>query len=185
MVFSHGGFPTGPTDPILRQLQDLRAEVVLIDIDPLRAQRAVTAIELLKSNTNDLGIFALGEMDNPATIVAAMRAGACEYLERAGDPVSLQEALSRFASSRTHNINSAGRARVLTFMNAKGGAGATTLAVNTALALQQEHGGGFCHPGACRAAPECKAGIRTGGRAAKSASHGRIPAQWVHDSVPA
>lgn len=41
---------------------------------------------------------------------------------------------------RARSVNAAGRARVLTFMNAKGGSGATTLAVNTALALQQEHG---------------------------------------------
>ncbi|MGC2541512.1 MAG: hypothetical protein WA372_09935, partial [Candidatus Sulfotelmatobacter sp.] len=33
-VFSNVGFPTGPTDPILRQIQDLRAEVVVIDISP-------------------------------------------------------------------------------------------------------------------------------------------------------
>lgn len=140
IVFSHIGFPAAATDPVLRQLQDLRAEVVLVDVDTARPQRAVGAIELLKNNTNDLGIFAVGEMHNPASIVAAMRAGACEYLERSSDPVSLQEALSRFASSKTHNVNAAGRARVLTFMNAKGGSGATTLAVNTALALQQEHG---------------------------------------------
>ncbi len=37
-VFSHVGFPTGPTDAILRQLQDSRAEVVIVDI--ARAGRA-------------------------------------------------------------------------------------------------------------------------------------------------
>lgn len=140
LVFAHAVFPSGPTDPVLRQIQDLRAEVVLVDVDPQRPQRAISAIELLQNSTNDLGIFAVGPMDHPPTIVAAMRAGACEYLERTGDPASLLEAFGRFASLRTRKINSAGRARVLTFLNAKGGAGATTLAVNTALALQQEHG---------------------------------------------
>ena len=38
-VFSHVGFPTGPTDSILRELQDSRAEVVIIDISPRDAQR--------------------------------------------------------------------------------------------------------------------------------------------------
>ena len=32
VVFSNVGFPTGPTDSILRQIQDLRAEVVVVDI---------------------------------------------------------------------------------------------------------------------------------------------------------
>ncbi len=139
-VFSHGGFPSSGTDSILRQIQDLRAEVVIVDIDPHLSQRAINTIELLKNSTNDLAIFALGDMDHPPTIVATMRAGACEYLDRRADATSLQEALGRYISSRARSLNLAGRARVLSFMNAKGGSGATTLAVNTALALQQEHG---------------------------------------------
>jgi pilus assembly protein CpaE len=140
IVFTHAGFPAGPTDAILRQIQDLRVEVVLLDIEPIRSPRAISAIEVLKSSTNDLSIFALGEMNHPPTIVAAMRAGACEYLERDGDPASLQEALVRLAASRSRMQNAAGRARVFTFLNAKGGSGATTIAVNTALALQANHG---------------------------------------------
>jgi pilus assembly protein CpaE len=139
-VFSHAGFPVTTTDPILRQIQDLRAEVVIIDIEPTRSQRAITTIELLRNSTNDLAIFGVGEMQHPPSIVAAMRAGACEYLERGADSVPLQEALARFVSSRARSVNAGDRARVLTFMNAKGGSGSTTLAVNTALALQQEHG---------------------------------------------
>ena len=139
-VFTHAGFPAGPTDAILRQIQDLRVEVVLLDIEPSRSPRAISAIEVLRSSTNDLSIFALGEMNHPPTIVAAMRAGACEYLERDGDPASLQEALARLAASRSRMQNAAGRARVFTFLNAKGGSGATTIAVNTALALQENHG---------------------------------------------
>jgi pilus assembly protein CpaE len=139
-VFSHAGFPTTPTDPILRQIQDLRTEVVLLDIDPARSQRAISAIELLKNSTNDLSIFALGEMTHPQSIVAAMRAGACEYLERDGDPNSLEDALERLAASRSRLQSSTGRARVFAFLNAKGGSGCTTIAVNTALALQENHG---------------------------------------------
>ncbi|HZP16373.1 MAG TPA: hypothetical protein VFB00_00310, partial [Terriglobales bacterium] len=139
-VFSNTGFPLSPTDPILRQIQDLRAEVVLVDIDPLRPQRAVSLIELLKSSTNEIAIFAVGEMHHPPTIVSIMRAGACEYLERTGDSISLQDALARFSASRSRAQNGAGRARVFSFVNAKGGSGATTIAVNTAIALQQNHG---------------------------------------------
>jgi pilus assembly protein CpaE len=140
-VFSHAGFPSGPTDPVLRQIQEQRTEVVLVDIDPDRLPRAISVIEHLQSSTNDLAVFAIGDMTNPAGIVAAMRAGANEYLERNGDPDSLQEAFSRFAASRSRTLSSAGRARVFTVLNAKGGSGATTIAVNTALALQENHGG--------------------------------------------
>src|SRR5437868_7399451 len=77
-VFSNAAFPLSPTDPILRQIQDLRAEVVLIDIDPIRPNRAVSLIELLKATTNDIAVFAVGEMNHPPTIVSIMRAGAVE-----------------------------------------------------------------------------------------------------------
>ena len=140
VVFSHNGFPSSTTDSILRQIQDLRAEIVLVDVDATRATRAVQTIELLKASTNDVSIFALGAMDHAPTIVSVMRAGACEFLDRSGDAAALQEAFVHFASQKVRSINSAGRARVLTFVNAKGGCGATTLAVNTALALQQDHG---------------------------------------------
>ena len=124
-VFSHVGFPTSPTDSILRQLQDSRAEVVIVDISSLDSQRAIRTIELIRATTLQIAIFANGEMTQPATIVASMRAGAGEYLEDSAGSEALLEALTRFSSSRTRSL---------------GGAGCTTAAVNTALALQQSHG---------------------------------------------
>jgi pilus assembly protein CpaE len=139
-VFSHVGFPTGPTDSILRQLQESRAEVVVVDVSPRDVQRAVRVIELIKATTLQIAIFASGEMTQPAGIVASMRAGAGEYVDSAAGSDALLEALTRYSSSRTRALGAAGRARVFTFLSAKGGAGCTTAAVNTALALQQAHG---------------------------------------------
>src|SRR6202163_4136067 len=140
VVFSHVGFPAGPTDSIVRQIQDLRAEVVLVDIAPDNPQRAITAIELIRNTTLQIAIFANGEMFHPPTIVASMRAGASEYLDHSAGSEPLLEALTRFSSSRTRALGGVGKARVFTFLSAKGGAGCTTAAVNTALALQQSHG---------------------------------------------
>jgi len=50
------------------------------------------------------------------------------------------EALTRFTTTRSRNRNVAGRARIFAVLNAKGGAGATTTAVNTAIALQEAYG---------------------------------------------
>jgi len=82
IVYSHLGFPTGPSDPVLRQIQDVHTDVVLVDIDPKAEHRSLTTIELIRSSTEDIAVFAMGEMVHPATIVACMRAGASEYLER-------------------------------------------------------------------------------------------------------
>ena len=139
-VFSHVGFPTVATDAILRQIQDVRSEVVLVDITPGNVERAIHAIELIRTTTSDIAIFAVGEMNHPPSIVGAMRAGAGEYLERTLTPEHLTDALNRFTASRAKLRSTAGRARVFAVMNAKGGAGATTVAVNTAVALQESYG---------------------------------------------
>jgi len=139
-VFGHVGFPASPTDPILRQIQDTNSEIVLVDIDPQNVQRAINTIELIHSATSDIVVFAIGEMNQPPAIVAAMRAGAREYLERQASAEALLEAFTRFATSRSKTRTSAGRARVFTVVSAKGGAGATTVAVNTAVALQETYG---------------------------------------------
>lgn len=139
-VFSHVGFPAGPTDSILRQLQESRAEVVIVDIPSQDSQRAVRAIELIRATTHQIGIFANGEMTQPAIIVASMRAGAGEFVDNSAGFEALLEALTRFSSTRTRNVGGGGKGSVFTFLGAKGGAGCTTTAVNTAVALQQAHG---------------------------------------------
>jgi len=139
-VFSHLGFPLNPTDTIIRQLQDSRAEVVIIDVPTQNAQRAIQAIELIRATTLQIAIFANGDMTQPANIVASMRAGAGEYLDHKGGSDALLEALTRYSSSRTRAQGGGGKARVFTFVSAKGGSGCTTAAVNTALALQKSHG---------------------------------------------
>jgi pilus assembly protein CpaE len=140
VVFSNVGFPAGPTDSILRQIQDLRAEVVVVDISAGNPQPAIKAIELIQANTLQLAIFANGSLQHPTTIVASMRAGAGEYLDDSAGSEALLEALTRFSSNRTRTRGGPGKARIFTFLSAKGGAGSTTAAVNTALALQQAHG---------------------------------------------
>jgi pilus assembly protein CpaE len=139
-VFTHAGFPASPTDAILRQLQDSRAEVVIIDISSQDPQRAIRTIELIRATTLQIAIFANGEMTQPLNIVASMRAGAGEYLDHSAGTEALLEALTRYSSSRTRALAGAGKAPVFTFLGAKGGAGCTTAAVNTALALQKTHG---------------------------------------------
>jgi pilus assembly protein CpaE len=140
-VLSHVGFPWGPSDAVLRQIQDARCQVVLIDIDPQDAHRAIQAIELIHSNTSDIAIFAVGSMSDPLAIVSAMRVGAREYVERTGGSDTLIEAFTRFSAARGKTRPISGRARVFAVVNAKGGAGATTVAVNTAIALQEAQSG--------------------------------------------
>ncbi|HEY4843367.1 MAG TPA: AAA family ATPase [Terriglobales bacterium] len=139
-ALSHVGFPAGPADPVMRQLQDQHAEVVLVDIDAQNPQRAIRTIELIHASTPDVTIFAVGEMNQPSIIVSAMRAGAREFLDHNASREALVEAFTRFSATLSRAQRSSSKARVFTFLNAKGGAGTTTTAVNTAVALQETHG---------------------------------------------
>ncbi len=139
-VLSHVGFPIGPSDAVLRQLQDQRAEVVLVDIDHQNPQRAIRTIELIHGSIPEITLFAVGEMNQPTDIVSAMRAGAREFLDHAASREALIEAFTRYTATLSRAQRSSSKARVFTFLNAKGGAGATTTAVNTAVALQEAHG---------------------------------------------
>ena len=139
-ALSHVGFPVGPADPVMRQLQDQHAEVVLVDIDAQNPQRAIRTIELIHASTPDVTIFAVGEMSQPTVIVSAMRAGAREFLDHNASRDALVEAFTRFSATLSRAQRSSSKARVFTFLNAKGGAGTTTTAVNTAVALQEAHG---------------------------------------------
>ena len=95
----------------------------------------------IQANASEIAVFAVGELNHPPTIVAAMRAGAGEFLERDATSEALIEAFTRFTASRSKGRTSSGRARIFTVMNSKGGAGGTTVAVNTAIALQETVGG--------------------------------------------
>jgi DNA-binding NarL/FixJ family response regulator len=94
-VFSHVGFPISATEIV--QLQDSHAEVLIIDIPTQNTQRAIQAIKLIRATTSQIAIFAYGEMTQP-NIVACMRAGACEYVDRSAGRAALVEALTRFIS---------------------------------------------------------------------------------------
>jgi pilus assembly protein CpaE len=69
-----------------------------------------------------------------------MRAGAREFLQRPPTTADVLEAFVRVSSAQRRVRAEGIRGKVFCVMNAKGGNGATTVAVNLALALQASHG---------------------------------------------
>src|SRR5260370_30889954 len=78
-------------------------------------------------------------MTQPQLIVSAMRGGVREYIERPSTTTDLLEAFVRLTATRRKPGRENSRGKVFTIVNAKGGSGATTVAVNLALALQSVH----------------------------------------------
>jgi pilus assembly protein CpaE len=132
--------PLAGTDPALRKVLTFRPEVILVDIASEESLAALRAIELLRQECPSAAVFALGSMSQPQLIVSAMRAGAAEYIERPTTTTDLLEAFVRLTSSRRKPGKETSRGKIFTLVNAKGGSGATTVAVNLALALQSSHG---------------------------------------------
>ena len=88
----------------------------------------------------DAAVFAIGNLNQPQTIVNAMRAGAREFIERPTSTTDLLEAFVRITAAQRRGKQEGLRGKVFSVINAKGGNGATTVAVNLALALQSTDG---------------------------------------------
>src|SRR5262249_40462618 len=128
------------TDPVVRRVQSAGPDVVLVDIPADNSIVALRAIELLHQELPDMAIFAIGNMQQSQVIVGAMRAGAREFIERPTTTTDLLEAFVRLTTAQRKIKREGSRGKVFTVVNAKGGSGATTVAVNLALALQSTHG---------------------------------------------
>src|SRR5690348_16178837 len=138
VVFRRDALPTVAGDTLMRQLQQMRPEVVLVDIAPGETEAGLSAIEVLAKEPKEAAVFAIGELKDPQVIIRAMRAGASEYLDRDLSSGALLEALARLHASLQGQKTGGARGKLLTVMSAKGGCGATTVAVNTAIALQKQ-----------------------------------------------
>ena len=139
-VHSCATYPVVSTDPVMRRMQSAHPAVVLVDVPADNHTLALRCIELIHQEIAAAVIFAVGSMAQPQVIVGAMRAGAREYIERPTTTTDLLEAFVRLTTAQRKVDREGPRGKVFTVVNAKGGSGATTTAVNLALALQAAHG---------------------------------------------
>jgi pilus assembly protein CpaE len=133
-------YPAVVSDPVLRRVQSSSPHVVLVDVPSDNSTLALRAIELIHQEVRDAVVFAVGSMSQPQVIVSAMRAGAREFIERPTTTTDLLEAFVRLSAAQRKVEREGPRGKVFSVINAKGGSGATTTAVNLALALHSAHG---------------------------------------------
>ena len=133
-------FPVAAADPVARRVKAANPDVTLVDIPADNPTLALRAIELLHQEMPDAALFAIGNLNQPQVIVNVMRAGAREFIERPTTTTDLLEAFVRLTSAQRKGRQEGIRGKVFSIINAKGGNGATTVAVNLALALQSAYG---------------------------------------------
>jgi pilus assembly protein CpaE len=139
-VHSAAAYPAIASDPLIPRVQGLQPDVILVDIPVDATTAALNAIEVFHQEMPGTAVFAIGTMSQPQLIVSAMRVGAKEFIERPTTTTDLLEAFVRLSTNQRKVKRDGPRGKVFTVVNAKGGSGATTIAVNLALALQAAHG---------------------------------------------
>jgi pilus assembly protein CpaE len=139
-VHTCASFPMAASDPVTRRVHAANPDVTLVDIPADNPTLAMRAIELLHQEMPEAAIFAIGNLNQPQIIVNAMRAGAREFIERPTNTTDMLEAFVRLTTAQRRGRQEGIRGKVFSIINAKGGNGATTVAVNLALALQSAYG---------------------------------------------
>jgi pilus assembly protein CpaE len=139
-VHTCASLPVAASDPVTRRIRTANPEVTLVDIPADNHAQALRAIELLHQEMPDTAIFAIGNLNQPQVIVNTMRAGAREFIERPTTTNDLLDAFVRLTTAQRRGRQEGIRGKVFAVINAKGGNGATTVAVNLALALQSASG---------------------------------------------
>jgi pilus assembly protein CpaE len=139
-VHTCASFPVAAADPVTRRVRAANPDVILVDIPADNPPVALHTIELLHQEMPESAVFAIGTLNQPQVIVNAMRAGAREFIERPTTTTDLLEAFVRLTAAQRRVRQEGPRGKVFSVINAKGGSGATTVAVNLALALQSSHG---------------------------------------------
>jgi pilus assembly protein CpaE len=121
---------------LLELLGKMKPEALLLDLSTVPTDLAV-AMRQIKIHAPRTKVVALHSVADPKMILAAMRAGVNEFLHPPLED-SLPTALERILSSNETDLGPSSRGKIIAFLSAKGGCGATTLACHLAWELQNQ-----------------------------------------------
>ncbi len=128
----------GDWTSLLNRLEQERPEILVVELNAIRSDlsRALKAVNKAAPQTK---IVALHPTDDSQLILAALRAGASEFVHRPFQE-TLGPALERVLDQHREDNRSETRGKVIGFLSAKGGCGATTLACHIAADLRRQTG---------------------------------------------
>jgi pilus assembly protein CpaE len=124
----------GDWNSLLERISKTQPEVLLLDLSSVPSELNI-AIRQIRSHAPKLRVVALHTTPDSQTILSAMRAGANEFLH---SPLTdtLEPALERMFLAPDTEAAAPIRGKIIGFLSAKGGCGATTLACHVASELQ-------------------------------------------------
>jgi pilus assembly protein CpaE len=105
-------------------------------VDARKRQELPSALPVLKKEHPTVGVVIVADQLDPARMLEAMRAGVNEWVVDPVTPAELVAAVERAAGNTTRALG-----EIFAVVGAKGGVGATTIAVNIATSLSSAAGG--------------------------------------------
>ena len=109
-------------------------DIVVVDVCG-DTSSAMSNIERIRGASPHAGIFAVAQNADPDLILQSMRAGANEFFTWPPPEETFQSAVRRLAARRETAQGARPPATTMVFFGSKGGAGTTTLAVNSAVEI--------------------------------------------------
>ena len=121
------------------QLLQQQNDIIIVDLDP-NPEFALDLVESICSASSTT-VMVFSAKSDSEMLVRCMRAGAREFLTQPIAPSTMAEALVRASVRRPQGrVAKKVGGKLLVFLGAKGGAGATTLACNFAVSVAKESG---------------------------------------------
>lgn len=130
------------TAEALLQAAVTRPDLLVLEVDGNEsgAEMAVTTIEQMARKLPETAILAMGRGVSAELVIRILRAGALEFLRRPVERVDLVAALEKLARFRG-SAPQRNPGRITSIFAAKGGLGATTLAINLGVSMAERAGG--------------------------------------------
>jgi len=120
----------------LMRLAQARPDLVLVEIGEL-GDRMAEVFREIRALPASPALVAVHRSADPEKILAAMRAGACEFVYPPLE-TNLRPAIERIAAELGRRRRQTTGGKTLAFFSAKGGCGATTVACHVAVELQRQ-----------------------------------------------
>ena len=122
---------------LTRRFFEMQPDIILVDMEDPEA--ATQTLETLHLALPKSWLVVSSEKNEPQLIIQAMRAGAREFLPQPIAPENLVQTLKRYIAERQHNGKRKKAGKIYCVMAAKGGTGATTVAINLAAVVATEN----------------------------------------------
>jgi len=115
---------------------EAQPEIILVDMSDERA--AIKSLFVLHSVLPESWLYACSGSNDPQLIIESMRAGAREYVTKPISARSIAMAIARYLEEKERRRKeSRVRGKIYSVTSAKGGAGATSVAVNVSATLAE------------------------------------------------